>query len=154
MQLTRHTDYALRLLIHLAHAGEGQRVQVPEVAAAHGISKSHLLKVANHLAHEGFVDTLRGRGGGLRLARPAAKINLADVICATEPGTTLVQCGGCGLTIGGCRLPGIFNRALDAFLAVLAEHSLADLLARPDSFFPLPSASQNQAAQDQAATVS
>jgi len=146
MQFTRHTDYALRLLIHLAQASEGQRVQVPEVAAAHDISKSHLLKVANHLAHEGFVETLRGRGGGLRLARPASEINLADVICATEPGTTLVQCGGCGLTIGGCRLPGIFNRALDAFLTVLREYSLADLMARPESFFPLPPAPRVQAA--------
>ena len=140
MQLTRHTDYALRLLIHLAHAetanGEGARVQVAEVADAHRISKAHLLKVANTLARLGFVETIRGRGGGLRLARPASAINLAEVVCGTEPGTTMVQCGSCGLIAGGCRLPGIFAESFEAFRAVLARHSLADLMARPEGFFP------------------
>lgn len=135
MQLTRHTDYALRLLIHLAHAGGAGRVQVAEVADAHRISKTHLLKVANHLAHLGFIETVRGRGGGMQLARPAGEINLAEVVCGTEPGTTLVQCGGCGLMAGGCRLPGIFGEAFAAFRDVLARHSLADLMERPDAFF-------------------
>lgn len=132
MQLTRHTDYALRLLIHLAHA-DGQRVQVGEVARLHDISLTHLKKVANELAHLGFIETTRGRGGGLQLARPASAINLADVICATEPGTTLVQCGGCGLLRGGCRLPSIFGEAFAAFRDVLARYSLAELMRQPDS---------------------
>ncbi|HMO68192.1 MAG TPA: Rrf2 family transcriptional regulator [Novosphingobium sp.] len=140
MQLTRHTDYALRLLIHLAHAAPDARVQVAEVADAHRISKAHLLKVANHLARLGFVETARGRGGGLRLARPASDINLAEVVCGTELGTTLVQCGGCGLIAGGCRLPGIFAEGFEAFRTVLARHSLADLMARPDAFFAAPQA--------------
>ena len=140
MQLTRHTDYALRLLIHLAHAEDGTRVQVAEVADAHRISKAHLQKVANPLARLGFVETARGRGGGLRLALPATAINLAEVVCGTEPGTTLVQCGGCGLMAGGCRLPGIFAEGFEAFRAVLARHSLADLMARPEAFFALPQA--------------
>jgi Rrf2 family transcriptional regulator, nitric oxide-sensitive transcriptional repressor len=114
MQLTRHTDYALRLLIHLAHA-DTQRVQVGEVA------------------HLGFIETTRGRGGGLQLARPASEINLADVICSTEPGTTLVQCGGCGLLRGGCRLPSIFGEAFAAFREVLARYSLAELMRQPES---------------------
>lgn len=140
MQLTRHTDYALRLLIHLSHAGDGVRVQVAEVADAHRISKAHLLKVANHLARLGFVETIRGRGGGLRLARRPSAINLAEVVCGTEPGTTMVQCGGCGLMAGGCRLPGIFAEGFEAFRAVLARHTLADLMARPDAFFAPPQA--------------
>lgn len=127
MQLTRHTDYALRLLIHLA-AGEGARAQIADVASAHDISKTHLMKVANQLAHCGFIETTRGRGGGVRLARPASEINLAEVVCATEPGTALVQCGGCNLLPGGCLLPGIFAQGFGAFRDVLARYSLADLM--------------------------
>ncbi|MGE3692144.1 MAG: Rrf2 family transcriptional regulator [Novosphingobium sp.] len=129
MQLTRHTDYALRLLIHLA-GKPGELAQIADVARAHGISRAHLMKVANHLAHLGLIDTVRGRGGGVRLARPAEEINLADVVCGTEPGTSLVQCGGCGLLGGGCRLPSIFGEGLAAFLDVLRQYSLAQLMER------------------------
>lgn len=133
MQLTRHTDYALRLLIHLAHAGD-RLVQVGDVATAHGISLAHLKKVANHLAHLGFVETVRGRGGGMRLARAAQDINLAEVVCATEPGMNLVDCAGCGLLLSGCRLPGVFAEGLAAFRAVLSRYTLADALASPERF--------------------
>lgn len=126
MQLTKHTDYALRLLIHLARSGD-ERVAIAEVAKLHGISQAHLLKVANHLAHLGFIETTRGRGGGVRLARKPGEINLAEIVRATEPGTDLVQCGGCGI-LGMCNLPSIFRDGIDAFHAVLAEYTLADLL--------------------------
>jgi Rrf2 family nitric oxide-sensitive transcriptional repressor len=125
MQLTRHTDYALRLLIFLAGKA-GERVSIADVAAAHKISRSHLMKVANHLAHLGFVETVRGRGGGITLARPAAEINLGAVITGTEPDNDLVNCGSCGI-VGACRLPSIFDEGLDAFHTVLAKYSLADL---------------------------
>lgn len=127
MQLTRHTDYALRLLIHLA-GKPGELVQVAEVARVHGISQAHLMKVANHLAHLGMVETVRGRGGGVRLSRPADQINLADVVCGTEPGTAMVQCGGCGLLRGGCNLPSIFGEGLAAFIDVLRKYTLAQLM--------------------------
>lgn len=127
MQLTRHTDYALRLLIHLA-ARPGGLVQVAEVAREHKISQTHLMKVANHLSHLGVVETVRGRGGGVRLARPAEEINLADVVCGTEPGTPLVQCAGCKLLKGGCHLPSIFGEGLAAFIDVLRKYSLAQLM--------------------------
>lgn len=133
MQLTRHTDYALRLLIHLAHAGD-RRVQVGDVARAHDISLAHLKKVANHLAHLGLIETTRGRGGGLRLARPASAINLAEVISGTEPPGALVQCTGCGLTSAGCALPSVFSEAMAAFRGVLERHSLAELLSAPERF--------------------
>ncbi|MFA7586749.1 MAG: Rrf2 family transcriptional regulator [Novosphingobium sp.] len=136
MQLTRHTDYALRLLIHLA-AHPDERVQVADIAHAHGISLAHLKKVANQLAHMGFIETMRGRGGGIQLARPATEINLADVVCATEPGTTMVQCAGCGLLMQGCRLPSIFGEAFGAFRAVLAKYSLAQLMKQPGEFVPV-----------------
>ena len=137
MQLTRHTDYALRLLIHLAEAGS-ERVQIADVAKAQRISQTHLMKVANHLAHLGFVETQRGRGGGVRLAREPRDINLAEVVCGTEPGTALVQCGACGLMAAGCRLPSIFGQALGAFQDVLARYSLAELMAGPNGAPRLP----------------
>jgi Rrf2 family transcriptional regulator, nitric oxide-sensitive transcriptional repressor len=130
MQLTRHTDYALRLLIHLAGIGE-RRAQIAEVAEAQGISRTHLMKIANELARAGFVDAARGRGGGIRLARDAGEINLSDLIRVTEPGCALIECTGCRLT-RVCSLPGVLDEARSAFFAVLARHSLADIL-RPQA---------------------
>ena len=129
MQLTRHTDYALRLLIHLAGIGEG-RAQIAEVATAQGISRTHLMKIANELAHAGFIEAVRGRGGGIRLARDAKDINLGELIRATEPGCALIDCTGCRL-IRICKLPGVLDEAKAAFMAVLARHSLADILRQP-----------------------
>lgn len=129
MQLTRHTDYALRLLIHLARSGQ-ERIQIAEVARLHGISHAHLMKVANHLAHLGFIDTVRGRGGGVRLARPAEEINLAAVVRGTEPDRPLVECGACGIG-GNCGLPTIFAESVEAFLGSLGRYSLGDLARNP-----------------------
>jgi Rrf2 family nitric oxide-sensitive transcriptional repressor len=127
MHLTRHTDYALRLLIHLAGIGKG-RVQIAEVAGAQGISRTHLMKIANQLSKAGFIETVRGRGGGIWLARDAAQINLGDVIRVTEADCALIDCTGCQL-IPICKLPGVLDEAKSAFHAVLARHSLADLLS-------------------------
>lgn len=126
MQLTRHTDYALRLLIYLTDI-DGRRASIAEVAEAQDISRTHLMKIANLLAHRGFLDAARGRGGGIRLARPATQINLGEVIRATEPGCALIDCTGCRLA-RRCKLPGIFDEAHDAFRAVLSRYSLAELI--------------------------
>ncbi len=126
MQLTRHTDYALRLLLHLADKGE-QRVSIAEVAERQAISRTHLMKIANALAHAGFVDAVRGRGGGICLARAPERINLGDVVRATEPGCGLIDCTGCRL-IARCKLPGILGEAEAAFHRVLDHYSLADLI--------------------------
>jgi Rrf2 family nitric oxide-sensitive transcriptional repressor len=126
MQLTRHTDYALRLLIYLTDIDD-RRASIAEVAEAHDISRTHLMKIANLLAHRGFLAAARGRGGGIRLARPAAEINLGDVIRATEPGCALIDCTGCRLA-RRCKLPGIFDEAHDAFREVLSRYSLAELI--------------------------
>lgn len=136
MQLTRHTDYALRLLIQLAH-GRGGLVQIADVAREHDISLAHLRKVANQLGRNGFIETVRGRGGGIRLARPATTITLAEVVQATEPGMALVNCAGCGLEPGGCRLPDVFAQGLRAFMDVLSRHTLADALESPHRFATL-----------------
>ncbi len=126
MQLTRHTDYALRLLIYLAGAGEG-RVQIAAVAEAQAISRTHLMKIANELARAGFIDAARGRGGGIRLARDPEEINLGAVIRTTEPPCPMVDCSACRL-IRRCSLPGVLEQAESAFRAVLDRFSLADII--------------------------
>ncbi|MDD3798050.1 MAG: Rrf2 family transcriptional regulator [Novosphingobium sp.] len=126
MQLTRHTDYALRLLIYLCSTEE-QYVAIAEVAEAQAISRTHLMKIANQLAHEGFIEAVRGRGGGIRLARDPGQINLAKVIAVTEPGCDLIDCTGCRLA-RRCKLPGILDEATLAFRQVLERYTLADLL--------------------------
>lgn len=128
MQLTRHTDYALRLLIYLAGIGEA-RAQIAEVAAVQDISRSHLMKIANQLAHAGFIEAVRGRGGGIRLARDPRDIKLSDVIRATEPKCSLVNCAACHLT-RLCNLPAILDEASSEFYAVLGRYSLADIIRK------------------------
>lgn len=125
MQLTRHTDYALRLLIYLAGIGEGQS-QIAAVAEAQDISRTHLMKIANELARAGFIAAVRGRGGGIRLARPSAEINIGEVVDAMEPPCPLVDCGSCRL-VNCCSLPGVLDEAARAFREVLARYSLADI---------------------------
>jgi Rrf2 family nitric oxide-sensitive transcriptional repressor len=130
MRLTEHTDYALRTLIYLGVRGD-RLTPVGEVAQAYGLSKHHLLKVANHLAAAGYVQTVRGNGGGLRLAQPAEAINIGAVVRTTETDLDLVPCfcegGGCRIETG-CILRTTLNTALRAFLAELDRTTLADLV--------------------------
>lgn len=126
MQLTRHTDYALRLLIYLAGV-EGRRAQIAEVAESQAISRTHLMKIANQLAHAGYIEAVRGRNGGISLGRDPKEINLGDIVRLTEPGCTLVDCTACRL-ISRCNLPGVLDKALAAFQSVLSDYSLADLI--------------------------
>ncbi len=133
MHITQHTDYALRVLIYLG-ACPGRRVTVKEVAERFDISRSHLMKIVNRLVIDGFVDGARGKGGGLQLARPPGQIVVGDIVRRMEPGLDLVECfranSTCLLT-AGCRLKGAFHSALAAFMAVLDNVTLADLLADP-----------------------
>jgi Rrf2 family nitric oxide-sensitive transcriptional repressor len=134
MRLTFHTDYALRLLMLLALEPEGLHT-IEAAARRYGISRNHLMKVAQTLTKAGIIDGLRGRGGGLRLARPAGEINLGMVVRATEDSFALVECfdrerNNCVIT-PACGLRGPLEEALDAFLAVLDGYSLHDLVANP-----------------------
>lgn len=131
MRMTFHTDYALRMLIYLALRPE-RACTVNDVAEAYGLSRNHLLKVAQTLRDAGIVETTRGRTGGIRLVRPPEQINLGALARLTE-GFFLVECmrgpGTCGCVIAPvCRLKGVLTRALDAYLAVLDAHTLADIL--------------------------
>lgn len=133
MQLTNFTDYALRTLLYLA-AQPDRVVPIAEVSAAYGISNNHLTKVANLLAREGFVAALRGRGGGLQLARPSADISVGAVVRACEPNLHLVECfdrahNTCPIA-PVCGLAAVLADAREQFLKVLDGCSLA-ALARP-----------------------
>lgn len=126
MQLTRHTDYALRLLIYLTGV-EGVRTSIAEVAEAQAISRTHLMKIANELARGGFIEAVRGRSGGICLGRSAQEINIGQVVRLTERGCGLVDCAGCRL-VRRCGLPGVLNEAEQAFFAVLDRYTLADIV--------------------------
>lgn len=133
MRLTFYSDYSLRLLMYCA-VHHGNLVTIQEVADAYGISKNHLMKVAFQLGRKGYLDTVRGRGGGLRLARAPDKIWLGDVVRQMEEDFTMVECfdpktDRCVIT-GPCRLRGALSRALKAYFAVLDEYTLADLAVR------------------------
>ena len=130
MKLTFYSDYSLRLLMYVSVKRNGL-VTIQEVADAYGVSKNHLMKVAFELGRKGFLETVRGRGGGLRLARPPEKIGVGEVVRAMEEDFTMVECfdpkaNQCVIT-GPCRLRGALSRALKAYFAVLDEYTLADL---------------------------
>ena len=134
MRLTNWSDYSLRVLMFCAAcAGREQPATVSEIALAHGISRSHLTKIVMTLSAQGWLETTRGRGGGLRLLKPASEIVLGDVIRQTETDFTLVECFDAAhntcLLDGHCRLKGVLGEAMDAYLTVLDGITLADLVA-------------------------
>ncbi len=133
MRLTTLSDYSLRVLMFLG-ASPGRLATIEEIANAYGISENHLMKVVHGLARAGFVETQRGRGGGLRLARPAETITVGAVLRAVEEDFALVECFGTGDTCritSVCRLKRVLAQALDAYFKVLDEWTLAELVARP-----------------------
>lgn len=137
MQLTLYTDYSLRVLVYLGLKTD-DLATISEIAGTYGISRNHLVKVVHNLSSEGFIDTLRGKGGGLRLARPPEKINIGDVVRHTEPNFNLVECfdeenpGSCPIT-PMCKLKGGLARAFGAFMAELDTMTLADILTNREA---------------------
>jgi len=134
MRLTNWSDYTLRVLMYCAACAQREQpATVSEIAEAHGISRSHLTKIVMTLSGMGLLETTRGRGGGLRLLRPAKDIVIGAVIRQTETDFTLVECfdqahNTCKLD-GHCRLKGTLRKAMDAYLQVLDSVTLADLIA-------------------------
>ena len=133
MQLTRYSDYSLRVLIYLA-VDPDRLATIDEIARSYGVSRAHLMKVVHQLGLRGYVETVRGRGGGLRLARPPEKIRVGEVVRATEENLALVECMDSGASEcvieSACGLRPVLREALGAFLAVLDGYTLADLVAR------------------------
>ncbi len=133
MRLTTMTDYAMRLLMHVGR-NPGRLCTIAEIAQAYAISEAHLMKVTHQLALAGWIDTVRGKGGGMRLAHAPETIVLGQVVRSIEPDFRLVECLGGGSECqldGRCRLTGILDGALQDFLAHLDRHTLADILPSP-----------------------
>ena len=148
MRLTLMTDYALRLLMHVARH-PGRLCTIAEIAQAHAISEAHLMKVTHQLALRGWIVTVRGKGGGMRLA----DIGLGDVVRGMEPDLAIVECftgtspPACTLA-QDCRLAGVLGGALDSFMAHLDGFTLADLLPASASLplsLPLPLSHRSRA---------
>lgn len=130
MRLTDYTDYTLRVLMFCALHPE-RSVTIAELAESHAVSKNHLMKVVNDLARQGLLQTTRGRGGGLRLLKPASDIRIGEVVRKTETDFRLVECfdaihNTCTLT-AHCQLKQVFKTALQSYLAELDKVTLADV---------------------------
>ena len=137
MRLTKFTDYALRVLLYAASQQDNKLATIDETAQVYGISRAHLKKVVLLLTQNGFLEGVRGRAGGYRLARPADQINLGAVVRVTEPDFGLVECflpgNACRIT-PACRLPVVLNKALASFVSTLDAYTLADMTIAPQHF--------------------
>ena len=135
MNITKHTDYSLRILMYLAIKPDESHT-IPQLSEAFSISKNHLMKVVNNLSTAGFLKTQRGRGGGIRLGKPIKSIRIGAVVEAMEMSLDIIDCnanGGCILQ-PACLLKGAFNEATRSFIHTLDNYTLADLVANPESF--------------------
>lgn len=133
MHLTRYTDYSLRTLIYLGMKPE-KLATISEIAAYHNISRNHLMKVVHQLGANGYIDTLRGKGGGIKLARPPEQVVVGDVVRSMEENMDIVACfqpdfSACVLA-PACRLKTAMDEALHSFLATLDLYTLADLIGK------------------------
>jgi Rrf2 family nitric oxide-sensitive transcriptional repressor len=156
MRLAEYTDHTLRVLMYCA-ANSGRLVTIAEMAQAHDISKSNLMKIVSDLARLGLLETTRGRGGGVRLVKPPAKIRIGDVVRGAETDFRLVECfdestNSCAMS-PTCRLKGVFGKALTAYLRELDGVTLADIVGpqrrTPEaagSFIPIQAARRPPAA--------
>lgn len=151
MQLTQWTDYALRVLLHCAACeGRSERVTISEIAELHAISRSHLMKIVQDLANRGFLETTRGRGGGMRLVKPAHEVTVGMVVRATETNFRVVECfdpetNQCRL-IRRCSLIGVLDQAMQSFLSVLDAVTLADLTRNQAQAVALPTSRRSRSA--------
>jgi Rrf2 family nitric oxide-sensitive transcriptional repressor len=131
MRLTVYTDYSLRVLMYVALHPD-RRPTIGQIASSYGISRNHVMKVVHQLGVAGYIETVRGQSGGMRLRRSAEEINLGEVVRRTEPDLALVPCfeptnSSCVIT-PACKLRRALHEARAAFLAVLDGYSLADLV--------------------------
>ena len=131
MQLTRFTDYSLRVLIYVG-AFPDRLCTIQEIASAYAVSENHLMKVVSQLAGKGYVETVRGKRGGVRLARPPRLINIGAVVRDMEDRFDIVECfnekrQNCPL-LPACTLRSILSDAHRNFMATLDRHTLQDVL--------------------------
>ncbi len=143
MQLTLHTDFALRVLIFLSQKREGLAT-ITEIADFYQISRNHLVKVVHHLAGSGFIKTTRGKHGGMELARVPELISIGDVVRHMEPNFDIVECFDTSnpscVVSPACALKSVLYQAGNEFLGVLDRFTLADALEPSEAtsqIFPL-----------------
>ena len=131
MRLTTFSDYSLRVLIYLG-VHKDQTATIGQISEAYGISANHLMKVVHYLAQGGYIETTRGKGGGMRLGLAPEKINLGELVRGTEDNHKLVECfdrehSDCRIE-SACVLRGMLGQALEAFFHSLDAYTLADLI--------------------------
>ncbi|MFO7530675.1 MAG: Rrf2 family transcriptional regulator [Marinobacter sp.] len=130
MHITRYTDYSLRVLIYLSAQGD-RLATIQEIADSYDISKNHLMKVVHQLNKKGYIETIRGKKGGMRLHMAPEDINIGILVRETEQDLSIVECfsskNTCKIT-PVCGLKSMFNEALKAFLEVLDQYTLADVI--------------------------
>lgn len=130
MRLTKQTNYAIRMLMYCA-ANEGELSRVPEIAKAYSVSELFLFKILHPLVEAGLMQTVRGRNGGVKLAKPADQIFVYDVVKVTEENFAMAECFETGAIecplVNSCGLNATLSRALNAFFDVLKQTSIADL---------------------------
>jgi len=139
MKLTTFTDYSLRVLIYLGI--RGQKASIAEISEAYDISKNHLMKAVHNLVQLGYVDSIRGKTGGIVLGQAPESINLGEIIQRLEPDMDIVECfnkkiDSCAIT-PACRLKNIIEEAEGAFLSALGKYTLADLIQNRQSLISL-----------------
>ena len=129
MKLTKHTDYALRILIYSSIQPEDRLLSIQEVTDVYNLSRNHVMKIVQKLGHDGYLKTIRGKGGGFHIGRKPADINLGELIRTLESTSHIVDCheDSCRIT-SGCRLKSVFAEAMNAFMSVLDQYTLADLV--------------------------
>lgn len=133
MRLTSFSDYTLRVLIYLT-LNQGRLATIQSIADSYGISENHLMKVVHHLSKTGVIESVRGKGGGIRLARPADSIHIGAIVRSAEGDPPIVEClsseNQCRIT-RSCGLAGILIGAFENLYAYLDRYTLADLVAQP-----------------------
>ncbi|QDP38791.1 RrF2 family transcriptional regulator [Radiobacillus deserti] len=136
MKLKKYTDYALRVLIYTASKEDNQLASITEVSETFSISKEHIRKIVHQLTKLGLLETIRGRGGGIKLAKPPEDINIGRIVRILEQDFVLLECfdkdmNECVIT-PSCKLKHALNKALAAFFSVLDEYTLDQLVANKD----------------------
>ncbi|PSJ39321.1 nitric oxide-sensing transcriptional repressor NsrR [Zobellella taiwanensis] len=129
MKLTTYTDFGLRTMMYLATLPKGELTSVAHVSNLYDVSRNHMVKVVNQLAREGYIHAVRGKNGGIRLAREPEEINIGKVIRSLEHNLKGIDCGSpaCYL-VPACRLKDALQLAMEAFLRVMESYTLADLV--------------------------
>jgi Rrf2 family nitric oxide-sensitive transcriptional repressor len=140
MRLSLFTDYSFRMLIHVA-ARDPELVTISEVSQGYGIARNHLTKIAHELGRAGYLETIRGRNGGMRLAKPATEIGLGEIMRLGEGASPLVECfdpatNRCIIT-PACHLKHLLADACESFYANLDQHTLAEIVTRPKELLSL-----------------